>query len=235
MSFIQEKSHQYSAELAVERGSFPNIENSIYQGQPMRNATCTTIAPTGTISMIAGTTSGIEPVFSLAFSKNVLDGERLIEVNQVFEECLNDLDPRLKEEIIEKVAATGNKEMTGIPEEWKEFLSPPWKSNRSIISAGGFSKHCDNAVSKPSISPSAPRKMMCAVYLLAPTGLQGSNCLSFRHQDQRGAHRWKRNEKRCLSSKRKSTPFPAETNPRVTSRLKQAAENVYHGQFGSGA
>src|SRR5690606_27299464 len=84
MGFIQEKAHQYSRELALERGSFPNIEKSIYKGQQMRNATCTTIAPTGTISMIAGASSGIEPVFSLAYAKHVLDGETLVEMNPIF-------------------------------------------------------------------------------------------------------------------------------------------------------
>ncbi|MGB9886734.1 MAG: LAGLIDADG family homing endonuclease, partial [Moorellales bacterium] len=72
MGYIQEVAHATSRQLAEERGSFPNIERSIYKGQRRRNATCTTIAPTGTISMIAGTSSGIEPVFSLVYTKNVL-------------------------------------------------------------------------------------------------------------------------------------------------------------------
>ena len=170
MSFIQEKSINIRLNWPW-KGQLPNIENSIYQGQPMRNATCTTIAPTGTISMIAGTTSGIEPVFSLAFSKNVLDGERLIEVNQVFEECLNDLDPRLKEEIIEKVAATGNlKEMTGIPEEWKRVFVTALEIEPEyhIRMQAAFQKHCDNAVSKTVNFPfSATEDDVRQVYLLA--------------------------------------------------------------------
>src|SRR5437899_2295334 len=81
MAFIKEKSHDQSAKLAEERGPFPHWDHSIYKNQrPMRNSTVTTIAPTGTISMIAGCSSGVEPIFALAFEHRVKqpDGERVL-------------------------------------------------------------------------------------------------------------------------------------------------------------
>src|SRR3989449_9681698 len=89
MSFVKDKAHDQSAKLAEERGPFPNWGDSIYRNVgPMRNSTVTTIAPTGTISMIAGCSSGIEPIFALAFEHRVKqpDGERVLTfVNETFE------------------------------------------------------------------------------------------------------------------------------------------------------
>jgi len=89
MAFVKEKSHDQSAKLAEERGPFPNWTHSIYKhGRPMRNSTVTTIAPTGTISMIAGCSSGVEPIFALAFEHRVkqAEGERVLTfVNEAFD------------------------------------------------------------------------------------------------------------------------------------------------------
>jgi len=94
MAFVKEKSHDQSAKLAEERGPFPNWSRSIYkQGRPMRNSTVTTIAPTGTISMIAGCSSGVEPIFALAFEHRVKqsEGERVLTfVNETFERIARD-------------------------------------------------------------------------------------------------------------------------------------------------
>ncbi|UCD57720.1 MAG: adenosylcobalamin-dependent ribonucleoside-diphosphate reductase, partial [Candidatus Hydrogenedentota bacterium] len=86
MSFIQEKSHDESSRIAESRGSFPNYTKSIYadSGRPMRNATVTTIAPTGTISIISGCSSGVEPIFAIAFTRHVLDNDELIEAHPIF-------------------------------------------------------------------------------------------------------------------------------------------------------
>jgi ribonucleoside-diphosphate reductase alpha chain len=94
MAFVKEKSHDQSAKLAEERGPFPNWSHSIYKhGRPMRNSTVTTIAPTGTISMIAGCSSGVEPIFALAFEHRVKqsDGERVLTfVNETFDRIARD-------------------------------------------------------------------------------------------------------------------------------------------------
>ena len=92
MSFIQTKGREASIELAKVRGVFPNYPGSVYESQnmPLRNATITTIAPTGTISLIAGCSSGIEPLFALAFTRNVMDNDKLVEVNPVFETIIKE-------------------------------------------------------------------------------------------------------------------------------------------------
>ena len=84
MDFVQEEGHKASAELAGERGPFPAYPESIYAARgegPYRNATVTTIAPTGTLSIIASCSSGVEPLFALCFTRNILDCERLVEIN----------------------------------------------------------------------------------------------------------------------------------------------------------
>jgi ribonucleoside-diphosphate reductase alpha chain len=171
MAFVQEKAHHYSGELALERGSFPNIEQSIYKGRPMRNATCTTIAPTGTISMIAGASSGIEPVFSLAYAKHVLDGETLVEINPVFKEYLDTLEPAKRSAIINHVLEKGTvQNIEGFPEQWKKVfvtaleISPEYH----IKMQAAFQKHCDNAVSKTVNFPyTATKEDVRRVYELA--------------------------------------------------------------------
>lgn len=172
MSFIQNKAHEASAALAEERGNFPNIDLSIYKDKKMRNATCTTIAPTGTISMIAGTTSGIEPAFALAYVKNVLEGERLTEINPVFEEYLrNCAEEEEAKRILEKVVATGSiQEIEELPPEIKRVfvtaleIEPAWH----IKMQAAFQGYCDNAVSKTINFPfEASKEDIRESYLLA--------------------------------------------------------------------
>ncbi|GAJ13399.1 unnamed protein product, partial [marine sediment metagenome] len=93
MSFIQDESKNASRELAKERGVFPDFKGSIYDspdGYEIRNATTTTIAPTGTLSIIADCSSGVEPLFAISFVKNVMDNDRLLEVNKYFKKIATD-------------------------------------------------------------------------------------------------------------------------------------------------
>lgn len=84
MSYIENTGHAASSSLAEKRGTFPLFSVSIMKdGAPMRNATITTIAPTGTLSIIGGCSSGVEPVFAYAFIRNIMDGTEMVEVNPV--------------------------------------------------------------------------------------------------------------------------------------------------------
>ena len=173
MSFIQEEGHKESSRLAEERGIFPNFQGSIYDhpdGEKMRNATVTTIAPTGTISIIAGTSSGIEPLFALAFVRNVLDGEKLVDVNQVF---MDELKKRglFSDKLVNKVIEKGTlHDIPEIPDDMKEIfivahdISPEWH----IKIQSAFQKFTDNAVSKTINFPnSATKEDIHKGYLMA--------------------------------------------------------------------
>ena len=172
MGYVQEVARDTSHQLGEERGSFPNIEQSIFQNQIVRNATCTTIAPTGTISMIAGTTSGIEPVFSLAYTKNVLDGAALLEVDSVFEDYVRlNFPPEEAETILQQVAQTGRlQQVSSVPAPmYRVFItalevSPIWH----IKMQAAFQAYCDNAVSKTVNFPvTATRQEVAEVFRLA--------------------------------------------------------------------
>lgn len=153
MKFIQDHSKKASEELGRSRGSFPNFEESLWckKGfKAMRNATTTTIAPTGTISIIANVTSGIEPLFAVSFIRNVMNGTKLLEVNSLFEKTA------LKrgfytEEIRDSVLCKGSlQEVDGIPQEIKRLfvtahdIKPDWH----VKMQAAFQRYVDNAVSK---------------------------------------------------------------------------------------
>lgn len=151
MAFINEKSFDASQKLAEERGVFKNWDNSIYnENVKLRNATRTSIAPTGTISIIAGTSSSIEPLFALAIHReNVLNNETLTEINEA---CLSYLKRKnlLTDEIVSEIKKTGSIQNTGLPNEIKDLfktsleIEPYWHIQHQVA----FQKHTDNAVSK---------------------------------------------------------------------------------------
>ncbi|MGC8938799.1 MAG: adenosylcobalamin-dependent ribonucleoside-diphosphate reductase, partial [Thermodesulfovibrio sp.] len=123
MKFILQEGRNASQELAKERGTFPNYPKSIYYGKmPLRNATITTVAPTGTLSIIAGCSSGIEPLFAICFARNVMDGTRLVEVNPYFRKEMEKLG-LWSDALAEKIAETGSiQEIKEIPEEIKKIF-----------------------------------------------------------------------------------------------------------------
>lgn len=179
MSFIQEQSHQASMALAEERGVFPNWKGSIWdnKGIKIRNATTTTIAPTGTLSIIAGCSSGIEPVFSLCFYRKVMDGEILPEVNPIFKETFETLG-LYSEELIEEVSKTGSiKHLNNIPDELKRIfvVAHDISPIDHIKMQAAFQKFTDNAVSKTVNLPnSATKEDIKNIYLEAyKLGLKG--------------------------------------------------------------
>jgi ribonucleoside-diphosphate reductase alpha chain len=171
MKFILEQGRMASMELAKERGTFPNYEKSIYYGKmPLRNASITTIAPTGTLSIIAGCSSGIEPFFALCFARNVMDGTRLVEVNPYFKHEMQKIG-LWSESLAEKISETGSIQgIKEIPEEIKKiFLTAHEISpTEHIRMQAAFQQYVDNAVSKTVNLPNnATEEDVREVYLLA--------------------------------------------------------------------
>jgi ribonucleoside-diphosphate reductase alpha chain len=174
MAFVKEKGHDQSARLAEERGPFPNWAESIYRhGRPMRNSTVTTIAPTGTISMIAGCSSGIEPIFALAFQHRVKqpDGERVLTfMNETFEAIAREegfYSQALKEEIARRGALH---DIPGVPD-WAQRV---FKTAHEIPfewhvrHQAAFQRHTDNGVSKTINLPNtASEEDVATAYRLA--------------------------------------------------------------------
>ncbi len=173
MKFMLEEARKTSVELAARRGVFPNFKGSVYDrpdGPRMRNATVLSIAPTGTISIIAGCSSGIEPLFALAFVRNVMEGTRLLEVNPSFERIAREQGFYSKE-LMEKVAQKGTLHgISGIPEDTARVLvtdwdiAPEWHVRMQAV----FQKYSDNSVSKTVNLPAeATPEDIRRVYTLA--------------------------------------------------------------------
>ncbi|MGD9809445.1 MAG: vitamin B12-dependent ribonucleotide reductase [Deferribacterales bacterium] len=153
MKFIRDKGREKSAALAVVRGDFPSFKDSIYPKmgfKNMRNATITTVAPTGTISIIGACSSGIEPYFAIAFYRQVMDNNKLVEVSPVFK-AIAEKEGFLSEELLSTVADTGNvHNLDSVPEQWQKAfvtsheITPVWHTRMQAA----FQKYTDNAVSK---------------------------------------------------------------------------------------
>jgi len=172
MKFINDRSKAASVKLAEKRGTFRYYDDSIYKekGLAVRNATTTTIAPTGTISIIAGVSSGIEPLFALSFVRNVMDNDELPEVNPLFEKVAKERG-FYSTELMREIAAHGTiHDMKDIPRDIRRVfvtahdIEPEWH----IKIQSAFQKHTDNAVSKTvNFSNSATREDVRNVYMLA--------------------------------------------------------------------
>ncbi len=171
MKFISRAARETSEHLGEERGSFPLFEQSRLQSwSAMRNATVTTIAPTGTISIIAGTSSGIEPLFALAFVRHVLEGSRLLEVSPLFEQAaaargIN--SPEMKAELAKKGTAA---DISGVPSDLKEIFVTALDilPEQHVRIQAAFQKYTDNAVSKTvNLPESATVDDVLRVYRLA--------------------------------------------------------------------
>jgi len=179
MKFIHTAARDASQNLAKSRGDFPNFPRSTLRKKYplMRNATVTTIAPTGTISIIAGCSSGIEPLFAIAYVRNVMDKDELSEVNPIFEEIAK-ARGFYSDEMMKKVAEHGSlSEITEIPEDIRRTfvtahdITPEWH----IRMQAAFQEYTDNAVSKTVNFPkTATADDVRKVYLMAfDLGLKG--------------------------------------------------------------
>jgi ribonucleoside-diphosphate reductase alpha chain len=153
MKFINDEAHVASQKTGRERGSFTNFKGSLWDKlkiKTMRNATCTTIAPTGSISIIANCSSGIEPLFAVSFVRNVLEGTRLLETNHIFEEVAKQKG-FYSEELMNKIAKSGSiQKFKEIPADVRSVfvtaldIKPEWH----VKMQAAFQKYTDNAVSK---------------------------------------------------------------------------------------
>jgi len=173
MTLISKEATQASVELAAQRGVFPAFAGSIYDkpgGPRVRNATRTTIAPTGTLSIIAGCSSGIEPLFALSYTRTILEGTQLSEVNPLFEEVARK-EGFYSDELMQDVAKKGNlRDVKGVPDGLKKVfvtahgITPEWH----VRMQAAFQKSTDNAVSKTVNFPhDATREDVARVYMLA--------------------------------------------------------------------
>lgn len=158
MKFVNDEAHNYSEHLARERGSFPNWKGSIWDTKhhrPMRNACCTTVAPTGTISIIAGCSGGIEPMFSLVFYRNVLKGQDegkgpMIQIDPTFERVARERG-FYSEALMDQIARDGTlAHIDNVPEDIREVfvcahdVTPEWH----VRMQAAFQRHCDSSISK---------------------------------------------------------------------------------------
>jgi len=179
MKRINTAGHKASEKLAGKRGAFPTFPESIYKNEkPLRNATVTTIAPTGTLSIIASVSSGVEPVFAYAYYRNVMDNTHLIETNNILQEHLKEKG-LFTEAVMESIVEHGSLEkVEEIPKETKKLfvcahdVSPIWH----VKMQAAFQENTDNAVSKTVNFPkSATREDVAECYKLAYTlGCKGT-------------------------------------------------------------
>jgi ribonucleoside-diphosphate reductase alpha chain len=190
MKSVSDEATKASVELGRERGVFPAFEGSVYDvpdGPRVRNATRTTIAPTGTLSMIAGCSSGIEPLFALSYTKTVLDGTPFVEVNPYFEETARN-GGFYSDELMQKLAESAHlSDIDGVPEEIKRLfvtaheITPEWH----VRMQAAFQKSTHNAVSKTINFPQeATRDDVSRAYRLAyEEGLKGITIYRDRSRD----------------------------------------------------
>ncbi len=172
MKFITETGRKKSEELGKEKGSFANFEKSVFKGKfkTMRNATITTIAPTGSISIISGCSSGIEPMFAISYTREALDGTKMLEMSKVFEEVMRkkgEYSKTLMLEIAKEGTVQKNKK---VPKEIKKTfvtsfdIKPEWH----VKIQAAFQKYTDNAVSKTvNVSTNAKPSDIQKIYELA--------------------------------------------------------------------
>lgn len=179
MQFVHFKSYEASKELAEERGVFPKWEKSIhYPDAPLRNATCNSIAPTGSISVIADTSYSIEPLYALAYKRvGILENETQMEINPVFVMKMEKLglwNEKLKNEVLESGSI---QHVATLPDTLKKVfetsLEIPWKYH--LLHQRAFQKFTDNAVSKTiNLSEVTTRETISEIYRTAwQYGLKG--------------------------------------------------------------
>jgi ribonucleoside-diphosphate reductase alpha chain len=234
MEFIRREGYSASAALAEQRGVFPNYEGSVYDGKiRLRNATITTIAPTGTLSIIAACSSGIEPLFAVSFVRTVMEGTKLIEINPFFEKVAKERGFWTRE-LMEKIAESGSVQgFDEIPNDIKAVfvtahdISPA----EHITIQAAFQKYVDNAVSKTVNFPhKATPKDVENVYLLAYNlGCKGVTVYRDGSREQQVLTKGKKGEKQPPEEvKQKIMPRKRPDVIKGTTRImKTGCGNIY--------
>jgi ribonucleoside-diphosphate reductase alpha chain len=202
MRFINDEGHAASRELAKARGPFPNFKGSIYDrpgAAPIRNATVTTIAPTGTISIIANASSGVEPLFAVSFVRQVLDKNILVEVNPLFEELAKERK-FYSEELMQRIAEHGTvHDIAEVPDDIRRIFVTAHDITPEvhIEMQSAFQKYTDNAVSKTVNFPNtASIDDVEKVYRLAyQTGCKGVTIYRDGSRDEQVLSTGKKEEK----------------------------------------
>jgi ribonucleoside-diphosphate reductase alpha chain len=242
MDCIQREATEASKELARKRGTFPAFEGSIYSGSDgprveVRNATRTTIAPTGTLSIIAGCSSGIEPLFALSYMRTILEGEHLLEVNPYFEEVAKK-EGFYSEEMMKELATRGSaRGMDKVPDWVQQVfvtahdITPEWH----VKIQAAFQEQTNNAVSKTVNFPhDATREDVAKVYRLAyELGCKGITIYRDRSKESQVLainHEGAAEEKKAEIKVETQTRTPRK-RPRVTAgsteRVSTGCGNLY--------
>lgn len=191
MAFVSEQSLAASRQLAAGRGSFPNWTRSVFaaSGVPVRNATRTSIAPTGTIGLIAGTSAGIEPLFALVYRRqHVLDGQTLLEVNPLFEQYAEryGLDRQALARALTRCGSLTD--VPGLSPEVRRLVRTALEISpeEHLQIQAAFQQHVDNAVSKTvNLPQSATADTVADVYRRAwESGLKGVTVYRYGSKDQ---------------------------------------------------
>ncbi len=240
MSFILNEATNKSLELGKVKGVFPAFKGSVYDKKDnplrMRNATLTTIAPTGTISIIAGPcSSGIEPLFAISYYRNVMDNDKLVEVDPLFEEIAKKRG-FYSRELMERIAETTSiQELEGIPEDVKRIfvtshdISPEWH----VRMQAAFQKYVHNATSKTINFPyEATLEDVRKSYLLAyELGCKGITIYRDRSREEQVLNVGRRQEnsvQESVATKREIAPRPRpEVTIGTTSKVATGCGNLY--------
>ncbi len=239
MKFIDEESKKASAELAKKRGNFPAYEGSIYdtpQTPYMRNSTTTTIAPTGTISIIAGASSGIEPLFAISYIRRVLDGSELVEAHPSFVKEMKE-QGLYSQKLMEKIASTGSiQDLDEIPDEIKRIYvtSMDVTPEDHIAIQAAFQEYTDNAVSKTINFPEdATIDDVKKAYILAwQKGLKGLTIYRYGSRPVQVLNLKKEKaEKKATETETSNGKIAPRPRPRrtrgITERVRTGCGNLY--------
>ncbi len=239
MKFIDDESKNASAELAKKRGNFPAYEGSIYDTPEtpyMRNATTTTIAPTGTISIIAGASSGIEPLFAISYIRKVLDGSELVEAHPQF---VKEMKERglYSSELMEEIASTGSIQgFDEIPDDIKKIYvtSIDVTPEDHIAIQAAFQEYTDNAVSKTINFPQdATVEDVKKAYMLAwKKGLKGLTIYRYGSRPVQVLNlKEKKTEKKAEAKEMPNGKIAPRPRPRrtrgITERVRTGCGNLY--------